>query len=488
MSRSGPPESLTRVARLLRGWETRGELTLPERLAAAIIELIDQGELPAGFRLPSERRLADTLAISRGTVSAAYGELRADGWLDSRVGSGSRVMSVRGRPAADRTRVDGRLATVAEHDAALDLTSGALPGLPTTAVLAQRAVRERLPRLLAGNGYEPQGLAELRAAVSAYYGALGAPTRPEEVAITTGSQQALQLLADAFVAPGDTVLIEDPTYRGAIEIFHSRGARLVPVPVLDDGPDPDALHRLVQRLRPRVVYMLPIAHNPTGFVVDRERAQAIAAVLAASEAIFFEDGTPADLVLDRSRPPTPIGVDIPAERWVSIGSISKLYWGGLRIGWIRAPCGVIERMTRIKTATDLGTSLVSQAIAIECLQGVEAARAERRAELLASLDDAEALLRERAPEWSWRRPQGGSALWVRVPHTDTRSLAEAGRRHGVAVVPGSFFSAVDGFADRIRVPFWGGLDDLRAGIELLVGAWRGGSPSSSSTPLDWQRR
>ncbi|MFN8215325.1 MAG: PLP-dependent aminotransferase family protein [Solirubrobacterales bacterium] len=472
-SRARPPDSLTRVARLLRGWDSREEPTMAERLAAAMIELIDQGELAAGFRLPSERRLAETLAISRGTVTAAYGELRTEGWLDSRVGSGSRVMSVRGRPAADRTRVDGRLATVAEHDTALDLTSGALPGLPSTADLALRAVRERLPRLLAGDGYEPQGLAELRASVSAYYGALGAPTAPEEVAITTGSQQALQLLADAFVAPGDTVLVEDPTYRGAIEIFHSRGARLVPIPVLGDGPDPDALRHLVERLRPRLVYMLPIAHNPTGYVVARARAEAIAAILADSEAMFFEDGTPADLVLDRSRPPTPVGVGIPPQLWVSIGSISKLYWGGLRVGWIRADHGVIERMTRIKTATDLGTSLVSQAIAIECLQGVEEARAARRGELLASLEDAEDLLRGLAPEWSWRRPQGGSALWVRIPDTDTRALAETGRRHGVAVVPGAFFSAVDGFADRVRVPFWGRLEDLRAGLELLVGAWRG---------------
>ena len=200
-------------------------------------------ELAAGFRLPSERRLAETLAISRGTVTAAYSELRAEGLLGSRVGSGSRVMSVRGRPAADRTRVDGRLATVAEHDAGFDLTSGALPGPPSTAALAERAVRRRLPLLLAGDGYEPQGLAELREAVAAYYEARDAPTSAAEVAITTGSQQALQLLADAFVAPGDTILVEDPTYRGAIEIFHSRGARLVPIPVLGDGPDPEVLRR-----------------------------------------------------------------------------------------------------------------------------------------------------------------------------------------------------------------------------------------------------
>lgn len=466
-----PADGADRVARLLRGWDSRAEPNLPERLSAALIDLLDQGELEAGFRLPSERRLAESLAVSRGTVTAAYGRLKAEGWLDSRVGSGSRVMSLKGRPAVDRTRVDGRLSTVSKDVAALDLTSGALPGLRLTAELALPVIQERLPELLEGDGYEPQGMPGLREGVAGYYRALGARTEPAEIAITTGSQQALQLLADAFIAPGDTVLVEDPTYRGAIEILRSRGAKLVPIPVTDDGPDPEALQQLVRRLDPRVVYLLPTAHNPTGHVVTASRAKAIAAILEASNAIFVEDASPADLVLDRATPPTPLGVDLPADRWVAIGSISKLFWGGLRIGWIRGADAVIQRITRIKTATDLGTSLVSQAIAVECLKAVDQARAERREQLLQSLDEASQLLGEIAPEWSWRRPQGGSALWVRMPNTDTRALAELGRRHGVSLVPGAFFSAVDGFGDRMRIPFWAGAEALQAGLERLIEAW-----------------
>lgn len=461
----------TRVGRLLYGWESREESTLPERLAIALIELIDQGELEAGFRIPSERRLAETLAVSRGTVASAYRQLRADGWLDSRVGSGSKVLSVKGKLSIDRTQISGRLATLYESGSPLDLTTGALDGLEMTADLARAAIQERLPALLHDEGYAPQGMLELRDEVARYYRELGAPTTSAEVAITTGSQQALHLLAHAFLAPGDTVLVEDPTFRGAIEVFRDRGARLATIPVGVDGPDLDVLSRMVLRLRPRIVYLLPTVHNPTGYIATPSKPAAIAEIVAASDALFVEDGTPADLVLDRPKAPTPIGVRLPVDRWIAIGSVSKLFWGGLRVGWIRGSESIIQRITRIKAVAELGTSLVSQLIAIECLHAIDEARRERRRRLLARLDEASLLLGELAPEWSWARPQGGSALWVRVPDTDTRALAEVGRRCGVSIVPGSYFSPVDGCRDRIRIPFWGDPEELRAGIERLREAW-----------------
>jgi DNA-binding transcriptional MocR family regulator len=403
--------NLSRMTRLLRGWELDAGVTLAERLAAAVADLVDQGELRAGFRLPSERRLAEALAVSRGTVTAAYGRLKADGRLESRPGSGARVLSVNGRRPADGNQIDGRLATVHQRGGRrLDLSSGALPGLSLTAEVALAALRDRLPALVASDGYEPQGLLELREEVARYYDQLGAPTTPDQITITAGSQQALQILSDAFVSPGDTVVVEDPTYRGALDVLRNHGAKLVPVQVAVDGPDTAALERLVQRLRPRIVYLLPTAHNPTGYVVSSAKARAIATILETSDTLFIEDGSPADLVLDRPRPPTPVGVGLDAERWVAIGSVSKLFWGGLRLGWIRASNAVTQRIARIKTVADLGTSQVSQAIAIECLKEAERARAERQQHLLERLDAASSVLDELAPEWSWRRPQGGSAL------------------------------------------------------------------------------
>ncbi len=467
------PDGSARVARLLPGWEGEDGATLAERLSVAIVELIRQGELPAGVRVPSERHLAEALAVSRGTVTAAYGHLRCERWIESRVGSGSRVLAIRGRPAADESRVDARLNTFNARDRGhVDLTSGTLAGLDLTADVALAALRERLPELTRGDGYEPQGLPELRREVARYYDLLGAPSSPDQVAITTGSQQALQLVADAFVAPGDTVVVEDPTYRGALDVFRSRGARLVPVPLAADGPDTAALARVVQRLRPRIVYLLPSVHNPTGQVVSPAKARAIASILAASQTLFVEDGSPADLVLDLPRPPTPVGVGLPADRWIALGSTSKLFWGGLRIGWVRGSAALVRRIARIKGIADLGTSLVSQAAGVACLQVADRARSERRRQLLERLELVEGLLHELAPEWSWERPRGGSALWLRMPGTDTRTFAELARRRGVSIVPGPVFSAVDGFADYVRVPFGGDADELRVGVERLVDTWR----------------
>lgn len=466
-------DSSARVARLLRGWDAGDGATLGERLAAAIADLVHQGEVPAGVRVPSERRLAEALAVSRGTVTAAYAHLRADGWIESRVGSGSRVLSVRGRSSGDTSRGDARLSTFHGRTGGhVDLSSGALGGLDLTADVALAALRERLPRLVTGDGYEPQGLLELRREVARYYDVLGAPTGAEQVAITTGSQQALQLVAEAFVAPGDTVVVEDPTYRGALDVFRGRGARLVPVPLGVDGPDTAALQRIVQRLRPRIVYLLPTAHNPTGYVVSAAKARAIAGILSDSDALFIEDGSPADLVLDIPRPPTPIGVRVSADRWIALGSMSKLFWGGLRLGWVRGSAALVQRIARIKGIADLGTSVVSQAVGVECLRIVDRARTERRRQLAGRLELVGDLLSDLAPEWSWERPRGGSALWVRLPGTDTRLLAELARRRGVSIVPGPVFSAVDGFADHVRVPFSGDADEMRVGVERLVETWR----------------
>ncbi|MGW3955340.1 aminotransferase-like domain-containing protein [Streptomyces sp. NPDC004752] len=458
-----------RVARLLEGWQSVPG-PLPDRLHRALSDLIDQGDLAAGDTLPSERGLAAVLAVSRGTVTEAYTRLRADGQVSSRIGSGSFVALNHQREATG----DARLSTFGSRDdEQIDLSSGAPGGLDVVVGHARSALDASLfAELVTQDGYDLHGLPGLRAALGTYYTDLGAPTHPNEVLVTNGSQQALKLLADTLVCRGDTVIVEDPTYRGALEVFRARNARLVPLPLNADGPDVDMLARLVRQLRPRLVYLLPVAHNPTGYVISAEKARRIAEIMDDSDSILVEDGSPADLTLSTPAPPAPIGAALTSAQWIAIGSASKVFWGGLRIGWIRAKESTLHTLLRAKAVEDLGSSVVSQLITMNCLRDLPQARALRRAHLRRGLRAAIETLNQHAPEWSWTEPQGGSAIWVRLPGTDTTAFAQTARRGGIVIVPGPVFSSVEGFQDHLRIPFWKPPDELTAGLTRLTDLWR----------------
>jgi DNA-binding transcriptional MocR family regulator len=481
-----PVQSSGRISRLLTGWESLPG-PLGQRLAAALADLVEQGDVRGGDRLPSERALASALCVSRGTVTDAYNRLRGDGWIESRTGSGSYVATGRALDEAGAL-AEARLSSFEGRAARRchDLSSGAPGGLDLVSEHSARVLgSDRLFRLMSGDGYEPAGLAELRDALATYYADLGVPTREEELLVTSGSQQALNLIAGTFVNPGDVVLVEDPSYRGALDVFRAHGARLVPVPVDIEGPDVEVLGRLVRRLRPRAVYLLPVAHNPTGYVISERRAAAVSDVLAGTETLLVEDGSPADLLLRDERPPPPLGRDLPAEQWVAIGSASKLFWGGLRVGWIRSGAPALATLGRAKAVADLSTSLLGQLLTASCLAEVDEARRRRRHQLSAGYDLAAQVLGATAPEWSWRRPAGGSGLWVRLPGTDTVAFGQHARRHGVLVVPGPVFSPVDGFRDYLRIPFWKDPAELEVDLRQLTELWQAALyPIRSDRPMN----
>ncbi|MEO9325281.1 PLP-dependent aminotransferase family protein [Nocardioides sp. C4-1] len=462
-----------RVTRLLAGWQSQSG-PLAQRLAAAVTDLVDQGDLRAGDTMPSERTLAGALMVSRGTVTAAYNLLRDARVIESRVGSGSSVTSVGARGVAG-PRADARLTSFGEHPVQRhhDLSSGAPGGLDLVREHTDRVLQHpRLAELVADDGYEPAGLLELRTALARYYADLGVATSADEVLVTSGSQQGLAMVAAALVRPGDVVLVEDPSYRGALDAFRAQGARLVPVPVDHSGPDLEVLERLVRRLEPRLFYSLPIAHNPTGSVITPDRAAGVNRILAGSRTILLEDGSPADLVLDADRPPTPVGHGLPPDQWVALGSVSKLFWGGLRIGWIRARSSFLGPLVRAKAVADLGSSPLTQLVAASCLSVVDEARVVRRRQLETGYAAASAILNAEAPEWSFTRPGGGSGLWVRVPGLDASAFGQHARRHGILVSPGPVFSAVEGCREFLRIPFWREPDALGEGLADLIALWR----------------
>ena len=460
------------------------------RLAGAIRGAIERGEIRAGDRLPSERALAERLAVSRTTVVSAYEDLRRDRTIESRRGSGTRVRGAAPRPPALLLREDPS-GSFRRHPVWRSFTES--PGgtieflgahLPAPEMLAREAARideKSLRELASGPGYLPMGLPALRKAIAKHLSASGLETGEDQVLVTHGAQQAIGLAGALLVERGETVVVEDPTYLGSIDIFSGQGARLVTVPVGGDAAWLARLRETVARTSPRLVYLMPTFQNPTGVVMPETCRRAIAKLSRELRLPIVEDNTLADLAL-AGRTPAPIAAFDRDAPILTIGSLSKLFWGGLRIGWIRASEEILLRMTRLKIMADLGGSLIGQLVAVRLLAEAERVRAMRRREMRERLDRLTGLLSKHLPEWTWIEPAGGLSLWVKLPRGDASAFAQVALRHGVAVVPGTLASPNGAWNDRLRMPYVLEAAPMREGVERLAGAWEAYDGTGAKKP------
>ncbi len=469
---------------------------LNEQLADALARAIELGLLPAGTKLPAERELARELALSRTTIVAAYDRLRLAGLARSRQGSGTRVATRRpGLFAFTPTRAEDtdteapfRIARssaagagspdwLVHHPAdAIQFTIGALPAGPTVASCVEAALRDDVPGLLGEMGYDPFGLSRLRVGIADYLARLGVPTDPDQILVTNGAQQAVHLIASQIGGPGSAVVLENPTYIGAIDAFRTTGNRLLPMPVDPDGPRVDMAGLLAASAPVQLAYVVPTFHNPTGATMPEARRRELARAAGEFGFQVVEDLTP-DWTLGVDAPP-PIAAFDPGDRVITIGSLSKLAWGGLRIGWIRAPRADIDRLVAGKIVADHATSLITQAIAAQVLDRIDevvawtvAAAAERRSIVTRALA-------ERLPEWTWTMPKGGLSLWIRLPDADAVQFSRLAARHGVIVRPGPLASPDGGFRDHIQIAYGTDEERLVEGVERLAAAWAEYSPAT----------
>ncbi|MDI3390518.1 PLP-dependent aminotransferase family protein [Streptomyces sp. B-S-A8] len=302
-----------------------------------------------------------------------------------------------------------------------------------------------------------EGEPTLRTALAARTAARGLATGADDLIVTTGSQQALSLLATALVEPGDTVLVEDPCYLAALQVFSFAGARIVPVPCDDAGLDPSALDALVARERPKLLYTVPTFQNPTGRTLPAERRAAVAEVAARRGLWLIEDDPYGELRFEGERVPWVASYPGAEDRTVLLGSLSKVMAPGMRLGWLRAPAALRRACAVAKQAADLHTPTVNQLAAARYLADsdldahvarVAAVYGERRDAMLAGL--AEAL-----PSGStWNRPDGGMFLWARLPDGyDATALLPSVVRHDVAYVPGAPFHAASPDPSTLRLCF-----------------------------------
>jgi len=419
----------------LGAWKCRRG-PLYARLADALADGLMQEGIAAAVRLPSERVLADLLGVSRGTVVAAYTMLAENGVVERRRGSGTVVRApLRAVPEERRgLRAPTLGSMVIGHRPSVDLSIGAPPldrvvgDLRTS---AEDALRGGAP----AHGYVPLGLPALRDGLAGLLAGWGVPTAAEQVLVTAGAQGALSLLLAALVRPGDSIVTEVPTYPGALELFSRAGATVIPVHRDHAGPRREEVEAAVQRARPRLVFLIPTAHNPTGGVMPEDRRRRLLSLLEGSDSLLVEDLTLAGLVFDGPTPPAMAA--LAPERVMAIGSLSKVLWGGLRTGFIRADAGMILRLGRLKAALDLGSGLLDQAAALAALPRLDDVLTVRRQQAREGHNAAVEALAEFLPEWAFARCRGGWSLWIRVPGASGDAVVAAALREGVALSPGT---------------------------------------------------
>ncbi|MFD3722311.1 PLP-dependent aminotransferase family protein [Streptomyces sp. NPDC058674] len=288
-----------------------------------------------------------------------------------------------------------------------------------------------------------EGVPELRAAVADRVTARGLATGADDVLITSGSQQALTLLAGALVEPGDVVLVENPTYLAALQSFGLAGARVVPVPCDGQGIVPDALAEIVARERPKLLYTVPTFQNPTGRTLPGARRAEVAAIAARLGLWLVEDDPYGDLRYEGAEVPWLAAHPGAEDRTALLGSFSKVMAPGLRLGWLRAPRELRGAAVVAKQAADLHTSTVDQLAAAHYLAAVDldAHVATVRGAYRARRDALLAGLARALPAGSaWNRPEGGMFVWARLPQGwDATALLAAALAHDVAFVPGAPF-------------------------------------------------
>ena len=449
----------------LRDWAA-GSGPLYQRLADALRELVHAGDLQPGAALLPERALAKRLAVGRSTVVSAYDQLRRDGVLTSRQGSGTWVAGADRHPAANEPRDSLRAAARLGGAVVIDLATAALPAIPLVGeTLAAMPGDEELA-VLTGSGYLPAGLPRLRDALADRLTREGLPTVPDQMLVTTGSQQALTLICEHVLHAGDAAVVEDPTNPGILDVLQGLGIRVRGAPSLATGIG--EVLRTCDRADPRMLYLMSTL-GPEGAVLsDRLRGELVE-VLAARSVVVIDDTSQAALCFEKA--PPPLGAYAPDAAWFTVGSLSKLYWGGLRVGWVRAPTSLITGLTRLKARTDLGTPVLEQLIALRLVAHEDAVRTDRLTTLHAQLTAASRLVAELLPDFGYRPPAGGLNLWLRLPYGSANEFAEVAARHGVAIVPGDLLSAGGYLNDRIRVVYARPFAVLEEGFQRLAAAW-----------------
>ena len=455
------------------------------------------GELLPGFRLPPERKLADSLGVNRSTVLNAYRELKAEGLVGSQVGNGTLVLSYLqeeagsddGKPEEpvwnqifnqysggfDSYIVKELLMLANRKDVISFATGMASP--ESGPIQALQGIENQM---IAEANYKPlmytpvEGFISLRESICALMQMRGVYCKSDEVMALSGSQQGIDLAARVLLDPGDIVVVEEPTFFPAQQAFKATGARIMGIPVDDRGIRTDKLEQLLQRYRPKMLYTMPSYHNPTGTEMELERRKRLVELAHKYRFIIVEDDAYGDLCYEGK--PLPILKSMDNEGYVIyLSSFSKSVYPGLRLGWMVAHKKVVTRFAAVKQMVDLHSSSLSQWIIERFIaqSGFQPHIIKICREYKVKRDAMHDALSEYAPAGLlWNRPRGGYYIWCRLPEgISSEKLVLKAVEHKVAFIPGTPFFVSGKGDDYIRLNFtFASVKDIKEGVKRLCEA------------------
>jgi DNA-binding transcriptional MocR family regulator len=455
--------------------ERGGEISLTQQLVDRIAALIDGGKLEPGEKLPATRALAEDAGINHLTAVRVYRRLAELGYVTAAVGRGTFVRQHRPTPAA-RENDDWQLGMLASRpvsyademlhdllvvgqgsDEVIPLASGFPdPTLCPSQELADAAAAIARDNPRAVTDYlSVEGLPQLRERLAELGRESGFARSADELLVTTGARQGIDLVSRAVLGPGDVALVESPTFAGTLASIQATGARVLPVPVDADGLDVEALERILARQEIKLVALQSACQNPTGADLSPARRERLLELARTRGFFVLEDAVYAKMRYEGTELP-PLRASAPSHV-IYLDSMSKTIGGGLRIGWVAASGPVMSRLVRLKLDSDMHTSALPQYLAAWHLQG------DRHAQLLARAvpvyrrrRDAllRALDRHLSADATWNRPSGGHHVWVTLDDpVDERALYAEAFRAGMTFMPGGAVQAEKSSRTSMRLSF-----------------------------------
>ena len=424
---------------------------MTHEVAATLRGRISHGEFRPGMRLPSERALAVRLGVSRVTVVRALTRLRLEGLVVTRHGSGTFVATT-----------DRLLDTIASHPALpsrpgegaadlLDLRWATTAGPADLIQVVRAACHDALPAALHGDGTTGAGLDALTERLAHYLTRSGLATRPGQLTLTSGAMTGLRLVLDVAGPPGGLAVTETPSYPGALRMLAQQKRRTLGWPAGAADWDCGYLARRLRAGSPGVLYVQPDGHNPTGATMPPSTRETIGRIAAAAGWLVVADETMRPLHLAGDPVASLAAAD---HRVIVVSSLSKTVWGGLHLGWIRAPAGLTRQLRNAAAATGAGPSALDQITTAQLLPLLDPVIQRRRRLLTENVQHLEHRLRAMGQaRLRWHSPAGGITLWLDLHPRSSHEVVRECARLGVLLEPASTY-AVDGRDDRhLRIPF-----------------------------------